>query len=61
MCGSIPLLPQDAYMAWCSVKAQGQLYLTFSHHIERRSEVADVNGICSFVMYQFPVKVKVKR
>jgi hypothetical protein len=26
MCGSIPLLPQDAYMAWCSVKAQGQVY-----------------------------------
>jgi hypothetical protein len=22
------LLPQSAFMAWCSVKAQGQLYLT---------------------------------
>jgi hypothetical protein len=27
MLGAIPLLPQYAYMAWCSVKAQGQLYL----------------------------------
>jgi hypothetical protein len=27
MSGAIPLLPQYAFMAWCSVKAQGQLYL----------------------------------
>jgi hypothetical protein len=30
MCGSIPPLPQYAFMVWCSVKekkAQGQLYL----------------------------------
>jgi hypothetical protein len=27
MHGAIPLLPQYAFMAWCSVKAQGQLYL----------------------------------
>jgi len=25
--GAIPPLPQYAFMAWCSVKAQGQLYL----------------------------------
>jgi len=24
---TIPLLPQYAFMAWCSVKTQGQLYL----------------------------------
>jgi nitroimidazol reductase NimA-like FMN-containing flavoprotein (pyridoxamine 5'-phosphate oxidase superfamily) len=24
---AIPSLPQYAFMAWCSVKAQGQLYL----------------------------------
>jgi hypothetical protein len=29
MSGAIPPLPQYAFMAWCSVKAQGQLYLTF--------------------------------
>jgi hypothetical protein len=27
MRGAIPPLPQYAFMAWCSVKAQGQLYL----------------------------------
>jgi hypothetical protein len=28
MSGAIPPLPQYAFMAWCSVKAQGQLYLS---------------------------------
>jgi hypothetical protein len=27
MHGAILPFPQDAFMAWCSVKAQGQLYL----------------------------------
>jgi hypothetical protein len=27
MCGAISPLPHYAFMAWCSVKAQGQLYL----------------------------------
>jgi len=27
MSGTIPPLPQYAFMAWCLVKAQGQLYL----------------------------------
>jgi hypothetical protein len=27
MSGAIPRLPQYVFMAWCSVKAQGQLYL----------------------------------
>jgi len=27
MCEAIPPLPQYAFVAWCSVKAQGQLYL----------------------------------
>jgi len=26
-CGVTPPLPQYAFMEWCSVKAQGQLYL----------------------------------
>jgi hypothetical protein len=29
MLGAIPPLPLYAFMAWCSVKAQGQLYLYF--------------------------------
>jgi len=28
MCGAIPSHPQYAFTAWCSLKAQGQLYLT---------------------------------
>jgi len=27
MSGAVGPLPQYAFMAWCSVKAQGQLYL----------------------------------
>jgi hypothetical protein len=27
MSGAVPPLPQYSVMAWCSVKAQGQLYL----------------------------------
>jgi hypothetical protein len=27
MSGAIPPLPQYAFIAWCSVEAQGQLYL----------------------------------
>jgi hypothetical protein len=27
MCGAIHLLPQYAFMAWFSAKAQGELYL----------------------------------
>jgi len=27
MSGAIPRLPQYTFMAWCSVEAQGQLYL----------------------------------
>jgi hypothetical protein len=29
MSGAIPTLPQYAFLAWCSVKAQGQLYLYY--------------------------------
>jgi hypothetical protein len=28
MSGAIPPFPQYAFMAWCSVKAQGQLYMS---------------------------------
>jgi hypothetical protein len=27
MSGAVPPLPQYTFMAWCSIKAQGQLYL----------------------------------
>jgi hypothetical protein len=31
MRGAVCLLPQYAFMAWCSVEAQGQLYLYLLH------------------------------
>jgi hypothetical protein len=33
MSGAIPPLPQNALMAWYSVKAQGQLYLYFYRNL----------------------------
>jgi hypothetical protein len=30
VCGVIPPLPQYAFMEWCSVKAQGRLYIYLS-------------------------------
>jgi hypothetical protein len=40
--GDIPPLPHYAFMAWCSVKAQGQLYL----YLEMKRPLGrhDVNG-----------------
>jgi hypothetical protein len=35
MSGAIPTLPQYASMAWCSVKAQGQLYVSQLHNMQR--------------------------
>jgi hypothetical protein len=40
MSGAIPPLPQYAFMAWCSVKAQGQLYLYFSYENLRVARIA---------------------
>jgi hypothetical protein len=47
MSGDILPLPQYAFMAWCSVKAQGQLYLftftfTFYHFVISFSEFIEV-------------------
>jgi len=30
MRGDIPPLPEHAFMAWCSIKAQGEIYLLLS-------------------------------
>jgi hypothetical protein len=35
MHGATPPFPQYAFMAWCSVKAQGQLYLYVHHSFAR--------------------------
>jgi hypothetical protein len=36
MSGDIHPLPQYAFMAWCLVKAQGQLYLFLPYPLDRR-------------------------
>jgi hypothetical protein len=35
MRGAIPPFPQYAFMAWCSVKAQGKLYLFYFINTQR--------------------------
>jgi hypothetical protein len=36
MKGAMPPIPQYAFMAWCSVKAQGQLYLYLSFCMDEK-------------------------
>jgi hypothetical protein len=35
MSGAIPPLPKYAFMAWCLVKAQGQIYVIFTDSIDQ--------------------------
>jgi hypothetical protein len=41
MRGAVPPLPQYAFMARCSVKAQGQLYFKCVHYCMAHAQVAD--------------------
>jgi hypothetical protein len=41
MSGAIALLPQYAFMAWCSVKARGQLYLYLLHNCSPKQHFSD--------------------
>jgi hypothetical protein len=41
MSGAIPQLPQYAFMAWCLVKAQGQLYLYSSRNIIMGNQIKE--------------------
>jgi hypothetical protein len=47
MCGAIPPLLQYAFMAWCSVKAQGQLYLyiTIGCGISDKMQNIQINAV----------------
>jgi hypothetical protein len=38
---AIPPLPQYSFMAWCSVKAQGQLYLIMFFSAGRFAEIVE--------------------
>jgi hypothetical protein len=42
MRGAISPLPQYAFMAWCSVKAQGQLYIYLTKEAKRLSKMIRV-------------------
>jgi hypothetical protein len=47
MRGAIPPLPQYASMAWCSVKAQGQLYFTLQlHSVYKMKEMGKYSKTC---------------
>jgi hypothetical protein len=41
MRGAVPPLHQYAFMAWCSVKAQGQLYL-YLHNLNLRISLPNI-------------------
>jgi hypothetical protein len=49
MSGAIPPLPQYAFMAWCSVKAQGQLYL-YSNQM-KPSKYSVLSGLPSYLNF----------
>jgi len=51
MSGVIPPLPQYAFIAWCSVKAQGQLY----HNLTLKSD--KINNHLLETMCKFPTLV----
>jgi hypothetical protein len=50
MSGAIPPLPQYAYMAWCSVQAQGQLYL----YLIRRPTFRGIIKETTFFSHPYP-------
>jgi hypothetical protein len=48
MRGAVPPLPQYAFVAWCSIKAQGQLYLTIGRQTKFHTNILlPLNGSCS--------------
>jgi hypothetical protein len=49
MRGAIPPLPQYAVMAWCLVKAQGQLYLYLINQVSCHEEVWG----CTVIVHSF--------
>jgi hypothetical protein len=53
MSGVIPPLPQYAFMAWCSVKAQGQLYFILLYHktTEKRQGISTHLSLKTIMRY----------
>jgi hypothetical protein len=70
MSGTIRSLPQYALMAWCSVKAQGQLYLyLYLYFTSNECRISDQDLICyvkkhsddpqSFYLYGVNPEIKI--
>jgi hypothetical protein len=54
---AIPPLPQYAFIAWCSVKAQGQLYLLpLSKNESKEPNFTIANFISNGAIYYFRIK-----
>jgi len=51
MRGAIPPLFPCAFMAWCSVKAQGQLYLYFTHIYYKLKNFSNFETPWSYTVY----------
>jgi len=54
MSGAVSQLPQYVFMAWCLVKAQGQLYLSplllpFGNDTNLVTKILTIKTLCSFV------------
>jgi hypothetical protein len=55
MSGAIILLPQYVFIAWCSVKAQGQLYLFYRNaaHSCRNERKTNVDWVLNYCTYAY--------
>jgi len=54
MHGAIPPLPQYAFMEWCAVKAQGQLYLfTLLYLLPNKQSCYKQDNRCKNTCYSF--------
>jgi hypothetical protein len=54
MRGAIPPLPQNAFMAWCSVRTQGQLYIyTFQKDLLTAFILLLCSGLCRLIFLAF--------
>jgi hypothetical protein len=50
--GAIPPLPQYAFMAWCSAKAQGQLYLYLTDNQSLEDELLNMAQVMGNIQHK---------
>jgi hypothetical protein len=58
MSGAMPPLPQHAFMAWCSVKAQGQLYLYLTN---QKAENLNIIKIHKTLVWKHDTELPLRR